>query len=98
VRRRQQPPLVEDSIKVYGVVPGSYAAGLYCNGMVAEAALQQTGGKTDDKEVLIKAMRGVALADSPRGPFRFERYLWEVRQGDFVFSGRPGDRSATWQS
>ena len=41
---------VEDSVTDYGATPGSYAAGLYCNGMVAEAALQATGGRTDDKE------------------------------------------------
>ncbi|HEY1797496.1 MAG TPA: ABC transporter substrate-binding protein [Stellaceae bacterium] len=65
---------VEDSIRDYGGVPGSYAAGLYCNGMVAEAALQKTGGKTDDKEALIEAMRAVSLADSPRGPFHFDHF------------------------
>src|SRR3954468_19844040 len=41
---------VADSIRDYGGVPGSYAAGLYTNGLVAEAALEKTGGRTDDKE------------------------------------------------
>jgi branched-chain amino acid transport system substrate-binding protein len=72
---------VEDSVKEYGAIPGSYAAGLYCNGMVAEASLQQTGGRTDDKEALIKVMRAVSLADSPRGPFQFD-HLGNV-VGDF---------------
>ena len=44
-----------------GAIPGLYAAGLYINGMVAEAALKATGGKTDDKEALIKALRAVSL-------------------------------------
>ena len=65
---------VADSVRDYGGIPGSYAAGLYCNGMVAEAALQKTGGKADDKEALIAAMRAVALDDSPRGPFRFDHF------------------------
>jgi branched-chain amino acid transport system substrate-binding protein len=65
---------VEDSIRDYGGVPGSYAAGLYCNGMVAEAALQKTAGKTDDKDALIQAMRAVSLTDSPRGPFYFDHF------------------------
>jgi branched-chain amino acid transport system substrate-binding protein len=65
---------VADSIRDYGGVPGSYAAGLYCNGMVADAALQKTGGKTDDKEALIQAMRAVSLTDSPRGPFHFDHF------------------------
>ena len=48
---------VADSLRDYGGIPGSYAAGLYSNGLVAEAALEKTGGRTDDKEALIKAMR-----------------------------------------
>jgi branched-chain amino acid transport system substrate-binding protein len=64
--------LIEGMVKDYGNIPGIYAAGLYLNGMVAEAALEKTGGKTDDKEALIKALRGVALTDSPRGPFKFD--------------------------
>ena len=66
--------LVEGMVRDYGNIPGLYAAGLYINGMVAEAALEKTGGKTDDKEALIRALRGVALTDSPRGPFHFDRF------------------------
>ena len=65
---------VADSLHDYGGIPGSYAAGLYSNGLVAEAALEKTGGRTDDKEALIKAMRAVSLTDSPRGPFHFDRF------------------------
>lgn len=72
---------VADNIRDYGGIPGSYAAGLYTNGQVAEAALEQTGGRTDDKEALIKAMRAVSLTDSPRGPFHFDRFGNVV--GDF---------------
>jgi branched-chain amino acid transport system substrate-binding protein len=72
---------VADSIRDYGGIPGSYAAGLYTNGQVAEAALQQTGGRTDDKASLITAMRAVSLTDSPRGPFHFDRFGNVV--GDF---------------
>ena len=58
-----------------GAIPGLYAAGLYINGMVAEAALKATGGKTDDKEALIKALRAVSLTGFaaravPFRPFR----------------------------
>lgn len=63
---------VEGMVRDYGNVPGIYAAGLYINGMVAEAALEKTGGKTDDKDALIKALRSVSLTDTPRGPFRFD--------------------------
>src|SRR3989454_12536749 len=66
--------LVEGMVRDYGNIPGIYAAGLYINGMVAEAALEKTGGKTDDKEALIKALRAVSLTDTPRGPFRFDHF------------------------
>lgn len=66
--------LVEGMMRDYGNIPGLYAAGLYINGMVAEAALEKTGGKTDDKEALLKALRSVSLTDTPRGPFHFDRF------------------------
>jgi branched-chain amino acid transport system substrate-binding protein len=72
---------VADSIRDYGGLPGSYAAGLYTNGMVAEAALEQLDGRTEDKIALIEAMRAVSLTDSPRGPFHFDRFGNVV--GDF---------------
>jgi branched-chain amino acid transport system substrate-binding protein len=72
---------VADSMQDYGVVPGSYAAGLYTNGQVAEAALEKTGGRTDDKDALIAAMRAVSLTDTPRGPFHFDHFGNVV--GDF---------------
>jgi branched-chain amino acid transport system substrate-binding protein len=64
--------LVEGMVRDYGNIPGIYAAGLYLNGMVAEAALEKTGGKTDDKEALIRALRAVSLTDTPRGPLHFD--------------------------
>jgi branched-chain amino acid transport system substrate-binding protein len=64
--------LIEGMVRDTGNIPGLYAAGLYINGMVAEAALEKTGGKTDDKEKLIEALRAVSLTDTPRGPFHFD--------------------------
>src|SRR5437870_1987709 len=64
--------LVEGMVKDHGNIPGLYAAGLYINGMVAEAALEKTAGKTEDKDALIKALRAVSLTDTPRGPFHFD--------------------------
>jgi branched-chain amino acid transport system substrate-binding protein len=64
--------LIEGMVKDYGNIPGLYAAGIYINGMVAEAALEKTGGKTDDRDALVKALRAVSLTDTPRGPFRFD--------------------------
>jgi branched-chain amino acid transport system substrate-binding protein len=65
---------VAGMVKETGFIPGLYAAGMYINGLVAEAALKTLGGKTDDKDALIKAMRAVSLADSPRGPFHFDHF------------------------
>ena len=65
---------IEGMVADYQNIPGIYAAGLYLNGMVAEAALEKTGGKTDDKEAFIAAMRAVSLTDTPRGPFRFDHF------------------------
>jgi branched-chain amino acid transport system substrate-binding protein len=56
----------------YENLPGLAVAGLYINGMVAEAALKKIDGKTDDKDALIAALRAVSLDDTPRGPFHFD--------------------------
>ena len=53
---------------------GHYAACFYANGQVIEAALAKTGGKSDDADQLVKAVRTVALADTPRGPLSFDDY------------------------
>jgi branched-chain amino acid transport system substrate-binding protein len=65
--------LVDGMVKDYGNIPGLYAAGLYINGMIAEAALEKTGGKTDDREAFNRALRAVSLTDTPRGPLSFDR-------------------------
>ena len=65
---------VEGMIRDTGNTPGLYAAGMYIDGMVAEAALEKTGGKTDDRDKLIEALRAVSLTDSPRGPFHFDHF------------------------
>jgi branched-chain amino acid transport system substrate-binding protein len=58
--------------KDYDNIPGGYAAGCYINGMCIEAALTATGGKTDDKAALLKALRAIALTDTPRGAFHLD--------------------------
>ncbi len=64
--------LIDGMVRDYANIPGTYSAGLYVAGMVAEAALEKTGGKTDDKEAFVKALRAVTLSDTPRGPFHFD--------------------------
>ncbi|MGH7035164.1 MAG: ABC transporter substrate-binding protein [Stellaceae bacterium] len=58
--------------KDYDAVAGFYAAGLYINGQVVEAALQELHGDTSNKEKTIAALRAVKLTDTPRGPLRFD--------------------------
>ncbi|MCK9908326.1 ABC transporter substrate-binding protein [Microbacteriaceae bacterium K1510] len=58
--------------KDYGVDPGFYAAGLYVAAQVVDAGLQAAGGKADDKEAFVKALRAVDLKDTPRGPIKFD--------------------------
>ena len=65
---------VEEFRRDYNNVPGSYSAGLYMNGMVVEAALARTGGRVDNREEFVKAMRAVSLTDSPRGPLKFDHF------------------------
>jgi len=63
---------IADMVRDYGNIPGFYAAGLYVNGQVVEAALEKTGGKTEDRQAFIKALRAVKIANTPRGPIRFD--------------------------
>ncbi len=61
--------------KNYGAdIPiGFYAAALYVNGQILEAALQATGGSTQ-ADKLIAAVKKVSLTDTPRGPVKFDDY------------------------
>jgi branched-chain amino acid transport system substrate-binding protein len=63
---------VQAMLKNFNVVPGFYAAGLYINCDVVNAALQSTGGKTDDKAAFMAALKAVNIKDSPRGPIKFD--------------------------
>jgi branched-chain amino acid transport system substrate-binding protein len=58
--------------KNFNLDPGFYAAGLYINCMVIDEALKKSGGKSDDKAEFMKALRSVSLADTPRGPVKFD--------------------------
>src|SRR5262249_11816323 len=60
--------------KLYGndVALGLYSAAYYVNGMILEAALKATGGKIEDPDAFIKAVRAVKLDKTPRGPISFD--------------------------
>jgi branched-chain amino acid transport system substrate-binding protein len=59
--------------KEAGYDPGFYGAATYANGAVLEAALKAVGGKVEDKEALMKALRATKV-DTCRGPVSFDEY------------------------
>lgn len=58
----------------YKVDPGVYAATCYLFGEVLEAAVKAAGGNVEDKETFQKAIRGVKLTNSIRGPCHFDEF------------------------
>lgn len=60
--------------KDYNVLPGGYSAGMYVAGQCVEAAIQLLGGGADDRKALADALHKVSLADTPRGPVKFDQY------------------------
>jgi branched-chain amino acid transport system substrate-binding protein len=60
--------------KDYKVDPGVYAAETYLCGEVLEEALKQVKGNIEDKNNFMKALKGVNMKESLRGPMRFDEY------------------------
>lgn len=56
----------------YKIDPGYYAAGPVVAAAVLEAALKSLDGRFDDREALMKAMRTTVVADTVRGPVKFD--------------------------
>jgi branched-chain amino acid transport system substrate-binding protein len=65
---------VAQMLKDYENLPGIYSSGMYFAGQCIEAALQTTGGKSEDKLAFVAAMRNVSLKGTPRGDFHFDRF------------------------
>jgi branched-chain amino acid transport system substrate-binding protein len=51
---------------------GHYACCIYVSGMIVDAALQKSDGKIENPEALVKAIRTVSLAETPRGAVSFD--------------------------
>jgi branched-chain amino acid transport system substrate-binding protein len=58
----------------YKVDPGYYAAGPAVTASVLDAALKTIGGKVEDREGLVKAIRTNEVDGTVRGPVRFDKY------------------------
>jgi branched-chain amino acid transport system substrate-binding protein len=71
---------VDAMIKDQNAIPGQYAALLYVNCQVVEAALK-AGADPGDKDKFMTALKAVSLTDTPRGPLKFD-HLGNVI-GDF---------------
>src|SRR5580700_3638522 len=63
---------IDGMIKNYDTVPGQYAALLYVNCQVVDAALKALGGNPGDGDKFMAALKAVSLADTPRGPLKFD--------------------------
>jgi branched-chain amino acid transport system substrate-binding protein len=63
---------VDGMLKNYDAIPGQYAALLYGNCQVLDAGLKAAGGDASDREKFMAALKSVTLADTPRGPIKFD--------------------------
>jgi branched-chain amino acid transport system substrate-binding protein len=63
---------VEEIRRDYKTDPGVYAAETYLCGEILEAALKSINGKIEDKDVFMKALRGVNVKETLRGPMHFD--------------------------
>ena len=63
---------VDGILKEFNSIPGFYAAGIYVSCQVVDAALRAMNGKSDDKQKFMDSLRAVNLADTPRGPIKFD--------------------------
>src|SRR6266571_242369 len=54
--------------------PSYYSEGTYVAGLQLKRALEAIGGEAENRERLVGALRKVELADTPRGPIRFDDY------------------------
>jgi len=65
---------VKGMLANYDTVPGQYAAILYVNCQVVEAALKSLGGEAGDREKFMTALKAVNLTDTPRGPVKYDHF------------------------
>src|ERR1700746_1574857 len=59
--------------KQFSYDPGFYAAATYVDAAVLEAALKNVGGKIEDKDAFMAALRATKV-DTARGPVRFAEF------------------------
>ena len=57
--------------KDFGVLPGGYSAGMYIAGQCIEAVIA-SGANVNDGTALAEALHKISVADTPRGPVKFD--------------------------
>ncbi len=65
---------VSELRKQTGSDPGFYSAGAYSAGLALESALATTGGRIEDKQAFMAALRRVEIGVDPRGPWHLDAY------------------------
>ena len=65
---------VEAVNKEFGVDPGYYTLGAYSAGALVEAAARSLGGRIEDKEPFMKALRNPGTLRDARGEWRIDEY------------------------
>ena len=58
----------------YKVDPGVYAAETYLCGEVLDHAVKEIGGKIEDKDTFMKALKTAKVPDTLRGPVSFDEF------------------------
>jgi branched-chain amino acid transport system substrate-binding protein len=60
--------------KKYRRLPSFYSENCYTGARVVAEAAKAVGGKVEDREAFMKALRSVEIADAPRGPIKMDAY------------------------
>jgi branched-chain amino acid transport system substrate-binding protein len=55
-------------------LPSYYSENCYTAARWLVAALEKLNGDVSDREKVLKAVRGVSLSDTPRGPVKLDKY------------------------
>jgi branched-chain amino acid transport system substrate-binding protein len=63
---------VASMLKNHDVIPGLYSAALYINCQVIDTGLKSLDGDLGDRDKLMATLKAVSLADTPRGPVKFD--------------------------
>lgn len=67
--------------KGYGKLPAMFSAAMYSGGLWITKALEQVGGKVEDKDKFLAAIRSAQIPDTAFGPTKLDDYgnpVWDV--------------------